>query len=142
MAVQLSAAIEEAVNGALMSGHPITLAAVTLDGAPTVSFRGSVQTEGADALSIWFRNPDSATLAALASNARVVLTWADMAERSFLQFEGRARREDDEVIRDRLYGDMPATERERDPDRVGVAVIVDLDLVRGRVGGEMLQMTR
>ena len=90
MAIELSDAIKAAVNGALLSGHPITLAAVTPDCAPTVSFPGSVQTEGDDALSLWFRNPESATAAGLAEHDRVVLTWFDMSEHNFLQFS-RAR---------------------------------------------------
>ena len=140
MAIELNDEIKAAINGALMSGHPLTLAAVTPDCAPTVSFRGSVQTEGDDALSVWFRNPESATAAGLVEHDRVVLTWSDMSHRNFLQFSGRLRREDDAAIRDRLYEAMPAPERERDPDKIGIAAIVELDRVGGRFSGEMLMM--
>ena len=111
MAIELSDEIKAAVNGALVSGHPVTLAAVTPDCAPTVSFRGSVQTEGDDALSFWFRNPESATAVGLAEHNQVVLTWFDMSQRNFLQFRGRVRLEADTAIRDRLYDAICRPER-------------------------------
>jgi hypothetical protein len=142
MAIELSDEIKATVNGALISGHPISFAAVTPDCAPTVSFRGSVLTDGDDALLVWFRNPESATAAGLSEHDQVVLTWSDMSQHSFLQFRGRARRDDDAATRNRLYDGMPAPERDRDPDKKGFAVRVQLDMVGGRFSGEMLMMTR
>ena len=50
------------------------------------------------------------------------------------------RLEDDAAIRDRVYEAMPTPERERDPDKIGLAAIVELDMVGGRFEGEMLMM--
>ena len=72
-----------------------------------------MQTEGDDALSVWFRNPESATAAGLAQHDQVVLTFADMSQRSFLQFQGRARLETDMAIRDRLYAILRGRGRTR-----------------------------
>jgi hypothetical protein len=58
------------------------------------------------------------------------------ADRVFWQFFGRARVTTDEAARQVIYGAMPEIERTLDPDRAGVAVLVDLTAVRGR-GVEM-----
>lgn len=75
MAIELSDEIKAAVNGALISGHSMSFAAVTPDCAPTVSFRGSVLTDGDDARLVWFRDLESATAAGLAEHDQVVPTW-------------------------------------------------------------------
>lgn len=47
-------------------------------------------------------------------------------------FEGRARRIDEPGERGRIYDAIPDLEKGTDPDRRGVAVVIDLDLVTGR----------
>ncbi|MCZ6546413.1 MAG: pyridoxamine 5'-phosphate oxidase family protein [Chloroflexi bacterium] len=143
MAIELNDEIRSAVNSALLSGRPITVAVVTPDGAPAVTFRGSTQTYGNDALSLWIRNPDASTfMRSIAAEPRVVLTYQNMAERSFFIFHGRARLEPDEGERTTIFEGTPPPEQERDPERTGAAVIVELDAIFGRGGGEMIQMTR
>ena len=48
-----------------------------------------------------------------------------------LQFHGRARVADNEPERSRVYDSAPDRERAADPERKGVAVIIDLDRVEG-----------
>lgn len=128
MAIELSDEIKAAVNGALISRYPMSFAVVTPDCAPTVSFRGSVLTDGDDALVVWFRNLESATAAGLAEHDQVVLTWFGGSQQAFLQFGGRAER------------DAAAGAGSR-PRQEGFAGRVQLDTVGGRLGGEMPMMT-
>lgn len=142
MTIALTAHIHEAVNGALMSGRPISIAAVSVEDRPLVSFRGSVQTHGDDALSLWARNPAGSLVAAVRERPHVVLTYQNMAEREFLFFHGRVRVVEDAATRDAIYEGMPEVERQRDEEKKGLALVVELDAVLGRSEGEMLQMRR
>ena len=47
-----------------------------------------------------------------------------------------------EDVRAGVYEQSPEVERSMDPDRLGVAVLVDLDEVRGRQQGEAFEMSR
>ena len=54
------------------------------------------------------------------------------------RFQGSASVVDDEALRNSIYEDSPQVERERDADRLGAAVQIDLDRVfeRGQVSME------
>jgi hypothetical protein len=47
------------------------------------------------------------------------------------QFQGRARISTDEEARRRVYEKMEQRERDHDPARTGIALIIDLDRVEG-----------
>ena len=64
MALVLPEAVKRDVNNAFAEGHPIMVAGVTLDGEPTVSFRGTAQTLGDSALAFWSRDAAGSTLVA------------------------------------------------------------------------------
>jgi hypothetical protein len=48
MSFELTEELNGIINGALTGGYPILLAAVTTDGKPRMSFRGSIQTLSAE----------------------------------------------------------------------------------------------
>jgi hypothetical protein len=48
----------------------------------------------------------------------------------------------DEEVRRRVFDQSPEVERSLDPDRRGVAVLIDVDQVKGRVKGEAVEMHR
>jgi hypothetical protein len=118
------------VDNALANGTPLLLAAVSPDGRPVLSFRGSVQTYSDDQLGLWARNSQGGTLDAIRANPNVVLVYRS-ATAPVLQFHGRARIAEREEERSRVFDAAPERERAADPERRGVAVIVDLDRVEG-----------
>jgi hypothetical protein len=118
------------VNNALADGSPMLLAAVSADGKPVLSFRGSVQTHGGDALGLWVRNGQGGTLEAIRANPNVALVYRS-ATTPVLQFHGLARIADDEAERAAVFESAPERERNSDPERKGVAVVVDLESVQG-----------
>ena len=132
MPMQLPQEVKDRVNKALDEGFPLALTVVTPEGEPLASFRGSTQTFGDDALAFWVRSAPSATLAAIAANPQVALTYANMPARTFYIFRGRARVTEDPADRDAIWQGQHPLEQSRDPDRTGIAVIVDLDRVTGR----------
>ena len=124
-----------AIDNALADGHPVLSASVDADGQPSLSFFGSTQVYGDDRLALWVRNPEGGTLHRIAANPRMALLYRDPSQRRMWQFHGRARVVDDPEVRTTVYERSPEPERARDPDRLGVAVIVELDRVmeRGQV---------
>ena len=141
--IELSEAVQADVNNSLMGGHPMVVCAVTPEGLPTLSWRGSMQTRGADALAIWVRKPDTSTLLqSIAVQPVVVAAYSDMGERHFYQFTGRARVETDEAARKEIFENSPELERQQDPELTGAAVVIELDRAGGRSADGPFQMER
>ena len=127
--IDLDEDIRRAVNGALEARHPIVLGYVGDDGAPHLSYRGSTQVFGKNQLAIWVRNPDAGLPKAVRNHPQVTLLYSSAEPRRLLTFKGRARL--DPSVNETVYGNSPKGERDRDPDRKGVALIIDLDEVFG-----------
>lgn len=125
--------IKDMVNNGLANGTPLLLAAVGVDGKPQISFRGSAQTYGDDAIGLWIRNTSGGTIEAIRANPNVALMYRSPTT-PMLKFEGRARIAGDKAERDRVYEAAPERERQSDPERTGAAVIVELDSVEGVLG--------
>ena len=133
MTLVLTDEIKGFVNGALAAGNPMVLAAVGPDQQPRLSYRGSIQTYSDNQLGLWVRKVQGATIEAIKANPHVALMYRS-ATTPFLQFHGRARIASDETERARVFESAPERERKSDPERKGVAIIVDLDLVEGVLG--------
>ena len=132
-ALVLTQQIKDLVNGALESGNPILLAAVDAQHRPVLSFRGSTQVHSDDSLGLWVRNAEGGTLTAIQHNPQVALMYRS-ATVPFVKFEGRARVATDEAERNQVFDAAPERERNGDPERKGLAVVIELDKVSGVVG--------
>ena len=143
--LKLSSALKETVNTALARGRMISVAYVSPEGRPELSFRGSVQAYSDTQLAIWVRNPVGGILNAVATGRpHIVLLYGELGAQSkaFVTFRGRGRVEASESVRRKVYDDSPEVERNLDKDRKGVALIIDLDSVEGFFGGDVLNMRR
>ena len=129
--MQLPDEIKARVDNALNDGYPLSLVAVSPEAEPLVSFRGSAQSFGGDALAFWVRAAPSATLSAIAANPQVAMIYTNMPDRKFYVFRGRARVTENPAERDAIWEGQHPLEKDRDPERNGVAVIIDLDRVSG-----------
>jgi hypothetical protein len=118
------------VAGALDGGNAIIVAVVSPDNTPSVSIRGSVAVFGDDQLSFWARNAEGGTVEAIRSNPAISLLYRGPGV-PLLQFIGRARVAAPGAETDRAFSLSHEREQKSDPDRNGVAVIVDLDKVQG-----------
>jgi predicted pyridoxine 5'-phosphate oxidase superfamily flavin-nucleotide-binding protein len=129
--IKLTAEIRDAVNGALANGTPVVVAYVDERGQPRLSFRGSTQVYGDDQLAIWVRNPAGGLPQALTTNPRVTLLYRNPQPRMLLTFEGQGRIDPADATRQTVYEQAPEPERNADPERKGVALLIDLDRVTG-----------
>jgi len=138
--IQLDDDIKEAINNAFAARNFVVLGYVGDDGAPHLSFRGSTQVFGPDQLAIWVRNPEGGFVRALRSHPKVSLLYRSSEPRRILTLAGRARVE--AGANDVVYTNAHPAERDRDPEKKGVAVIVDLDEVSGFGPSGPIRMTR
>ena len=140
----LTADMKRAVNTAFETLRPIVVAYVDENGAPQLSFRGSTQAYSDQELAIWIRNPEGRILESIAKNPAVALIYGnfDPSARGFMIFRGRARVDGSDAVRNRVYEQAHAFERDKDKDRKGVALLIALDSVEGFFGGAQLKMRR
>jgi Pyridoxamine 5'-phosphate oxidase len=129
--VNLTGEIAAAIDGAALRGHTLALGYVRDDGSPSVSFRGSTHVHSPTQLAVWARKRDSGLATAITNRPRVSLLFfeSDGPGARYLAIEGRARvaPELDQVV----YDATIEPERQQDPERKGVAVIIDVDSVAG-----------
>lgn len=142
--LKLSDEMKDAVNNAFGTRRPIVVAYVDEKGAPQLSYRGSTQVYSDTQLAIWVRNPAGRILESIAKNPAVSLVYGyfEPNERGFMFFRGRARVDGGDAVRKQVYEHAHEFERSQDPERKGVAVLIDLDSVDGFFGGARLQMRR
>ena len=140
--VALDGAIADVVNGALANGTPIIAAYVDREGQPQLSLRGTTQVYSNDQLALWIRNPEGGLVGVLPENSRLTFFYRDPATRTVLQIQGRGRVDADQHVRDMVFDNSPEREQAIDPERRGVAVIVDVDRVQGRLPDGAVNMER
>lgn len=140
--IDLTGEIAAAIDGAALRGHQLALAYVREDGSPSVSFRGSTYVRSPTELAIWARKRDGGLAAAIVDRPRVSLVFFEMngPGARYLTIEGRARVAPD--LDDEVYGAIIEPERRQDPEKKGVAVIVDVDSVAGATTNGFFKQAR
>jgi len=133
MAIHLDEEIKGLIKDALVSGTPMILASVDAEGRPRLTFRGSLQPFSDDQVGFWARNAEGSTIRSIAANPSVAMIYRNPQTRVVLQLSGRASIAQG-AARDRVYENSPEFERNADPEKKGVAVIVDIDNVEAFLG--------
>jgi hypothetical protein len=134
--LDLTGDIAEAIEGAALRGKTAVLGYVGDDGYAAISFRGSLQVHGPTQLAFWARKPEGGVVAAIAGDPKVSVLYyggADGPGPIFLSFHGLAHV--DPSANDSVYEGMIEGERGQDPDRGGVAIVVDVQTVQGFAAG-------
>jgi hypothetical protein len=130
--LKLTLEMKEMIANAIPD-NVMVFAAVSVDGKPLVTFRGSTSAYSDDQLSVWLRHAGGSTEQAIERHPEVVLLYRSKAV-PMLQFNGRARVTTDPTERNRAYEISNPLEQKQDPERKGTAIIVDLDSVQGALG--------
>jgi hypothetical protein len=130
--LDLTGDIAAAIDGAALRGKTAVLGYVGDDGYAAISFRGSLQVHGPTQLAFWSRKADAGVVASIAADPKVSVLYyggADGPGPVFLSFHGLAHV--DPGADDAVYAGMIEGERGQDPDRAGVAVVIDVQSVQG-----------
>jgi hypothetical protein len=140
--VDLSGDITAAIDGAALRGSTLAVAYVRDDGSPSVSFRGSVHVHSPTQLALWARKRDSGLAAAIAERPQVSLVFFETngPGARWLEIDGRARVAPE--LNDEVFEAIIEGERRQDPERRGVAVLIDVDRVSGSRSGGRFQQER
>jgi len=134
--------LRDLLAGALANRTPTVVAYVDADGRPHVSLRATTQVLTPDCIAMWIRDPQGGLLRGIETNPNVTIWYRDAERRINYQFYGRAHRDDSDTTRNVVYDNSPEVERNLDPSRQGVAVIVDVDRVEGAGPDGRLLMSR
>jgi hypothetical protein len=140
--IALSDELTSKINSSLADGFPILVAYVNGEGQARLSFRGSAHVHSADQLGFWARKAEGGVAEGIASNPNVTLMYRDPSTRTTIFFYGKGHVATDQATTDRLYDESPEPERNADPEKKGVGIIVDLDVVQGRTPDGPLNLTR
>jgi general stress protein 26 len=140
--LDLTGDIAAAVDGAASRGAALALAYVREDGSPSVSFRGSTQVHSPTELAVWARKRDSGLARAIEERPQVSLVYYGPGGPGpmFLSIEGHARVAPE--ANDQVWAAMIEGERGQDPERNGVAVVIEVDTVNGAGEHGFFQQSR
>jgi hypothetical protein len=130
--LDLTGGISEAIDGAALRGKTAVLGYVGDDGYAAISFRGSLQVLGETQLAFWSRKREGGVVDAIGTDPKVSVLYyggPDGPGPMFLSFHGLAHVDAD--VNETVYGGMIEGERNQDPDRGGVAVVIDVQTVQG-----------
>lgn len=130
--IDLSGDITVAINGAYNRGNPVVLGYIDEKGRAALSVRGSVYVHSGNQLAIWARSETSGFVKAIAERPYVSLLFFasnDAGPRMMLSIQGKAHV--DSNLNDEVYGAILPGEREHDPDKKGVAVVVEVGTLTG-----------
>ena len=126
------------LDSALADGYSCLVGTASRDGEPQISPKGSVMAFNRDTLAYWERAKRSA-LHNVAENPRVVVYYyAHAADRVRWRFHGRATVHEDGPVRQEVMERCVQAELDRDPERLGVAVLIRIDRITD-LSGEVLQ---
>ncbi|HEY2595367.1 MAG TPA: hypothetical protein VGK33_15855 [Chloroflexota bacterium] len=139
--LRITDAMAAAVNGAMDHGTPTVLGYVSEDGQPRLSFRGTTQAYSDDQLAVWARYEDAGLPTAIQKNPHVSVVYYAQGSGNLI-FEGRAHVENEPSVHNTVFERSPVVEQRADPERKGVAILIDVDKVTGRLGGERVNMAR
>lgn len=133
--IELTDEMRESLASALADRLPVTVCYVDGDGQPQISFRGTTQVHSSDQLAIWARNPNGGLPNAIGEQPLLSLLYRNPEAQIGWQFQGRAHVDESEEARNAIFDASPEAEQNRDPEREGVAIVIDVDRViaRGQV---------
>jgi len=128
--------IGELLDKALADGVPCLVGTATKDGDPQISPKGSVARYDGHTLSYWERSNRSA-VAHIKENPRVVVYFRNAGRASempdypgaALRFHGKARIADGPGEREKVWDLTIPAEQERDKEKKGVGVLIDVERV-------------
>jgi pyridoxine/pyridoxamine 5'-phosphate oxidase len=132
MAIDLTE-FTDAINNALAEGTFCVLATCGEQG-PDVGFKGSMQVFDNEHLCYWERTR-SGHLANLRSDPRVAVMYFSRERGKYLRMYGPAELHEDGPTREQIMARTPAPELEKDPERRGIGVLIQVDRLVEAFGG-------
>jgi len=135
--IDMGGEMKELVDRNHADGWSCTVGTSDKDGQPQLSLKGSVMVFDSGTLAYWERAKRSA-LENVAENPKVVIFYNNMDDKIRWRFYGTAEVHESGPIRDEVMARTVQAELDRDPDRLGVAVLVKVNKI-AELAGTVLQ---
>lgn len=135
--IKLTKEMSELFDTALADGFSCLLGTASKDGQPQISPKGSVMVYDDETLAYWERARRSG-LENVKDNPNVVVYYNNQDKRVRWRFYGKATVHESGPVRDEVMSRTIQAELDRDPERLGVAVLIRVDQV-GELSGNVLQ---
>jgi uncharacterized protein len=120
---------EEAVNHALEEGTPCVLVSADAEGHPDAAFKGSMMVFDNEHLAWWERSRAEQILQ-VEQNPHIAVFYRNQKRGMMLRFYGDATIHKDGPIRDEVMERTIPVELDKDPERKGFGVVVQVNRVR------------
>ena len=135
--IDMNGEMKELVDRNHADGWSCTLGTSDKEGQPQLSLKGSVMVFDSETLAYWERAKRSA-LENVVENPKVVVLYNNMDTKILWRFYGTAEVHESGAIRDEVMARTVQAELDRDPDRLGVAVLVKVNKI-AELSGTVLQ---
>lgn len=120
---------EEAINHALEEGTPCMLVSADKEGYPDVAFKGSMMVFDNDHMAWWERSRAEQILQ-VEQNPHVAMFYRSQQRGMILRFYGDATIYKEGSMRDAVMAKTIQVELDKDPERKGFGVVVQVNRVR------------
>ncbi len=135
--ISITGEMRDLINSALADRLVCFVATASSDGQPQIAMKGSVIVYNDDTLAYWERGRRT-TLENVRQNPQVVIFYRNPEKRYNWRFHGSATLEESGPIREEVMGRAPQAELDRDPERLGAAVLIKIDKI-DELSGNVLQ---
>lgn len=135
--IEFTEEMREAIENNLANKTPAVLVTASLQGDPNVGFKGSLMAYDGQSLAYWERSRRR-ILEHIEENPKVVVLYRDAERRLAWRFFGEAEIHRDDDVREQVMARVVQPELDRDPEREGVAVIINVERIT-TLGGQVLQ---
>ena len=135
--IEITEQMKELVDRNHADGWDCTIGTVDKDGQPQLSLKGSVMVYDSETLAYWERAKRTA-LENVVKNPKITVLYNNMRDRIRWRFYGMAEVHESGSVRDDVMSRTVDSELERDPERLGVAVLVRVNKI-AEISGAILQ---
>ena len=135
--IEITEQMKELVNRNHADGWDCTIGTVDKNGQPQLSLKGSVMVYDSETLAYWDRSKRTA-LENVVENPKITVLYNNMTDRIRWRFYGMAEVHESGFIREDVMSRIVDAELERDPERLGVAVLIKVNRI-SELSGTLLQ---
>ncbi len=135
--IEITEQMKELVNRNHADGWDCTIGTVDKNGQPQLSLKGSVMVYDFETLAYWERAKRTA-LENVVENPKITVLYNNMTDRIRWRFYGMAEVHESGFIREDVMSRIVHAELERDPERLGVAVLIKVNRI-SELSGTLLQ---
>ena len=126
--LSLTNEMKELFNKSLIEKYPGIIATSSLDGIPHMALKGSLIVFDEKRISFWDRT-FGLTISHIEKNPNVMVLIRNNNTKVGWRFFGKATLVNDDDLTSSIWDKTPQAEKDRDPDKKGVAVIVDIEYI-------------